>query len=244
MVKPIQGPSSHFNSYHDDNSLLIQFMIVESAHSFQLAIKLNTLIQEHFDLQKPSSSLLSDLKRILEQLITHHPQQESSSHSRWTKGSLTKLKEYCELFSRNSSHQNKHHTTLHMTAHQALLNAVHLQELLNFVMINPAASDSAPLLNLEPFKRTFKAFQTQINRLIRHFPKVLKPFLENENVILCLMRTRQSLIQIYGSDFIDKQFKWPVKSKKMMDYLCHCYEKRGFETLLPTIRQMQEAEKG
>ena len=200
----IRTPDHHFRAYYEDNSLLIQFMIVEFVQTAQLTARLNTLIQEHFESKQSSPPNLSNLKQILEQLIRYHPHHEPSSYSRWTKGSLTKLKEYCELFSSNSSYQNKEHVRLHMSAHQALLNAIHAQELLNSLTINPYIPNSEDILNFLPISRTLSSFQNKINRLIGLFPRLMKPFLNNENVILCMLRLRQPFIDIYGSDFIDK----------------------------------------
>lgn len=190
-------------------------MIVEFVHTFQLSNKLKTLIQKDID-----EKTVSEFKQTMTQLIHHN--------SQWTKGTLGKLKEYCELFSRNSSFQDKNHIDLHMSSHFALSDALHIQEILNH---------SIPL-NDPSFQKVFKSFTNRVNKIIRHFPLVMKPFEKNENVILCLLRTQQTLIEANGSDFIDKRFKWPEKTPKMVEFLTNCYEKRGFEALLPTIRQM------
>ena len=68
----------------------------------------------------------------------------------------------------------------------------------------------------------------------------MSPYWDNENVILCLLRIRQSLIDIYGEDFIDKRLKWPAKSKELLEFLSQRYRERGFESLLPTIQQFHE----
>lgn len=240
MPTQIRTPDHHFRAYYEDNSLLIQFMIVEFVHTAQLTAKLNSLIQEHLCSKNSSPHNLSNLKQILEQLIRYHPHHEPSSYSRWTKGSLTKLKEYCELFSSNSSYQNKEHIRLHMSAHQALLDAIHAQELLYSLIINPYIPNAEHILNFLPISRTLAAFQNKINRLIRYFPRLMNPFLNNENVILCLLRLRQPFIDIYGADFVDKRFKWPVNTHDLIQFLSKRYQERGFDSLLPTLQQYQE----
>lgn len=223
MVKPTLGSTRHFSSYCNDNSLLIQFMIVEFANSFQLSAKLNLLI-----MKDPDSTTLEELKQVFSQLIHFN-----NEFSHWTKGTLAKLKDYCECFSRNCS--KKDPLKLHMSAHKALLDALHIQE----ILVHSEHIEAKHLFADLSFKKFLKSFVGHFNKIIRYFPTVLKPFLNNENVILCLLRTQQSLIESHGSDFIDKRFKWPEKTEKMIQFLLNHYEKRGFDALLPSIRQMQ-----
>lgn len=244
MSTQIRKPDHHFKAYYEDNSLLIQFMIVEFVHTVQLAARLKALVSEHFNSEGSSQSGLANAKQILEHLIRYHRHQEPSSYSRWTKGCLTKLKEYCELFSSNSLHEEKHPINLHMSAHQALLNAIHAQELLNSLIINPYIPNSEGVLNLLPIKRILGSFQSKINQLIRYFPQVITPFWDDENVILCLLRNRPLLLDIYGADFIDKRFKWPVNTNELVQLLSTRYQARGFDSIFSTIQQLFEADNG
>ena len=118
MFTQIRKPDRHFRAYYEDNALLIQFMIVEFVHTAQLTIRLNALIEKHLSIKQISLNGIQDVKHILGLLIHAHPPQHPHSHSRWTKGSLLKFKEYCEIYSLNSAHQNKQHINLHMSAHQ------------------------------------------------------------------------------------------------------------------------------
>lgn len=201
-------------------------MIVEFATSYQLSAKLNALI-----VKKPDAAALAELKQIFSQLIHFN-----NEFSHWTKGTLAKLKDYCESFSRNCSDQDP--LQLNLSAHKALLDALHIQE----ILIHSPHSEAKDIWNDPSFKKFVKSFQNHFNKIIRHFSNVLKPFQKNENVLLCLLRTQQSLIESNGREFIDKRFKWPEKTEKMVKFLLKSYEKRGFDALLPTIRQMQAAE--
>lgn len=243
MSTQIRTPEHKFRSYCKDNSLLIQFMIVEFVHTAQLTAKLSVLSEEYFSAKKPSLSGLPHLKQGVAQLLCNYPQQNSSSHSRWTKGPLTKLKEYCQIFSCNSSHQNKPQINLHMAAHQALLNTVHLHELLNSLTVNPSIPNSGTLLNLLPIRRTFDTFQARMNQVIRYFPSVLHPFWTNENVLLCLLRKRSWFLDIYGPDFFDKRFKCPVKAKELYQFLTQRFQERGYDSLIPMIQLYCDSER-
>lgn len=242
MFTQISGPHHHFSAYYEDNSLLIQFMMVEFIQTYQLTFQIKTLIHEHLDSNEKSNSVLHSLSHILGQLVGHFPHQGRSSFSRWAKGSLTKLKEYAEQFSRNSSHQNKQHVNLHMATHQAWLTALHNLELLNSLSMNPYTPNSDAILLLLPLKRTFNTLQIRFNQVIRHIPRVMREYWNNENVILCLLRKRAQFIEIYGSDFLYKRLKWPVKTKELAQLLVERYQARGFEALLPTIQQILDSQ--
>ena len=155
------------------------------------------------------------------------PQQKRSPSSRWTGGSLTKFKEYCEQFSRNSSHQNKQHVNLHMTTHQAWLMAIDVFELLTSLYPNrwEKKSLSSPLFLL-PLKRAFHGLQMRFNQISRHIPRIINAYRDNENVIFYLLNKRCSLSEIYGQDFLYKRFKFPVKASELIELLVNRYQER------------------
>jgi hypothetical protein len=236
----ISGPDHHFSAYYKDNGILIQFMIVEFLQTYQLTFKIKTLIQEHLDSPQTSETLYSSLIQLLAQLIGCFTQKERPSFSPWIKGSLTKLKEYCEQFSINSSHQNEHHIHLHLAAHQTWLTAVNNLEMLNSSSdLNKKNSDV--ILFLQSLKKSFHVLQLRFNQVIQYIPKVIVDFWHNENVILCLLRKRSQLVEIYGPDFLYKRFKWPFKAKELVQLLINRYQERGFEALLPTIQHILDS---
>jgi hypothetical protein len=216
-------------------------MMVEFVQTYQLTLQIKTLIQEHLNSTQTPKDFLSLIK-ILGQLIGCPPQQERSSFSWWTKGSLTKLKEYCEQFSRNSFHQNKQHIHLHLAAHQAWLTAIHNLELLNSLYVNIYTQNPEAILLILPLKRTFNTLHIRFNQVIRCIPRVMGDYWNDENVILCLLRKRAQFIEIYGSDFLYKRFKWPIKITELVQLLVQRYQARGFDTLLPTIQQILDSE--
>lgn len=239
----IREPDKHFSACYEDNAILIQFIIVEFVQIHQLTSQLKLLIDKYLENSAVDNSheIGTEFKQTLGQLIDIHPQNSRSSHSKWTKGSLAKLKEYCEQFSCNSSHQSKQHIDLHMATHQALLHAIHTQELLNRIILNPYVQSSEVFLQLDPVKRSFNNLLGRINQVIRFLPRVFAPFWDNENVLLCLLRIREPLGKIYGDDFLQKKFKWPAKAQGLVPFLVNRYKERGFESLIPTIQQVADS---
>jgi len=238
VFSQIRCPNHHYSSYSEDNSLLIQFMIVEFIHTAQLSNKLKCLIQKHLKTNQSLIPIFPDIKQIIEQLIREHPRREGSDSFPGAKGSLAKLKEYCGFFSHNSSHQNKHHLHLHLAANQALLTALHIQETLTAVPLN--VHENKRTTSSFPIKGAITIFQNKINQIIRRFPQALTAFWDNENVVFCIFRLRQSFIDIYGTDVIAQQFKTPAETKQLMELLCERYRERGFDSLIPTIHQLIE----
>ena len=241
MLAKISGPH-HFSAYYEDNSLVIQFMMTELIHTYELTFQIKALMKEYFDSNQLFNHSFSSLNPLLEKLVGHSPQQNRSTISRWTLGSLTKLKDYCEQFSRNSSHQNKRYVKLHMAAHQAWLTGLHGLELLNSLSTKSAAQHSNIDSLVQSVKRTFENLQVRFNQVIRHVPKAVQEFWNNENVMLYLLRKRIQLTDIYGDNFLDKRFKWPVKNQEMVMILIQRYQERGFEALLSTIQNHLDKE--
>lgn len=242
MLTEIQASNRHFNTFYQDNSLLIQFITVEFLQIYHLTYQIKALIQDRLDSLANAETFISSLTEMLTRLVGYLPQQERSSLSHWTKGSLTKLKEYCEQFSHNSFHQNKEHIHLHMAAYQVWLAAIHHMELLNSLHINPYLPQSDVIVLMLPIKRAFNALELRFNQVIRSIPRVFSDYYDNENVVLFLLRKRSQLTEIYGVDFLYKRFKWQKKIKELILFVKQRYQARGFEGLLSTIQLMQDAE--
>ncbi len=237
MSKKIQGPNHHFTCYSEDNSLLVQFILVEFLHAYQLALQIKVLVTEYLDTIHQSDQEFNPLLQIFSKLLGSLPQQDQFSFFRWTKGSLTKLKEYCEQFSRNSKHRNADHINLQMAVHQAWLASMHNLTLLS--SLQPAYSrQQKTTFLLNPLKRAFNNLQIRFNQITRYIPQVVTAYWNNENVLLCLLRKRKQLAEIYGPDFFYKRFKWPLNADEIAQFIIKRYQKRGFDSLLPWIQEL------
>ncbi|MFI0434283.1 MAG: hypothetical protein ACH350_00970 [Parachlamydiaceae bacterium] len=238
MSTQMQDPMPHFNSFHEDNAILIQFIVEKFIRTHHLTSQMKKLIEERVGSDAPLSP--PALIQILSEMIGSPQQQEHPSISRWIEGPLTKFKEYCEQFSRNSSHENKCHVHLHMAAHQAWLMAVYNLELLNSLWTNPYIPHSRSSLFYLPIKRSFQTFQIRLNQVYRYIPRILHDFADNENVVYYLMRNQRALSEIYKEDFFHKQFKWSKKSSPAIALLVSRYQTRGFEAIPPSIQHLYD----
>lgn len=240
MLTQIQGPDRHFSAFYKDNAILIQFMIDEFIRSHQLIFQIKTLIQKHLDSIQGLKSLSISLIQILGQLIGSPSQHEHCFQSSWTKGSLTKFKEYSEQFSRNSDHQNKQYVNLQNAAQQAWMIAVNNFEFLSSLSENSYPQNPPSMLFLHPLERAFNRLQRSMHQISRYIPRITSAYWNNENVILYIVRRKSALEEIYGSNFFYKSFKLPMKMHELIEMLIKRYQARGFESLLPTIQYLFE----
>lgn len=245
MLTQIRGSSHHFAPFYQDNSILIQFVIEEFILVYQLISRINALNQNDLDYINETEnehSLSNSLVLALKQLIGGGDHQELSSSTSWTRGSLTKLKEYCEQFSRNSSQLQRHSIHLHLAAHQTWLMAMHSFELLKSLQTNCCAKSSGRNFILQSLKRSFHRLLMRFNQLSRYMSRALGHYCNDENVMYFLLRKKELLSEIYGQDFLSKYFKGTKKGSNLIDMLLNRYQARGFETLLPSIQTHYESE--
>lgn len=240
MPTQIRGSNHHFAPFYHDNSILIQFVIEEFIQVHQFISKINTLNQNNLDPINETNSCFESLIPLFKELIDGRDHQDSSFSSRWTRGSLTKLKEYCEQFSHNSLNTHKQTVYLHMAAHQMWLMAVHSFELLNSLHPHDCARQSGRHVIVHSLKRSFHRLMMRFNQLSRHLSRAIRDYGNNENVIYYLLRRKEWLADIYGQDFLYQYFKGTKKGFHLIDVLLNRYQARGFETLLPSLSLLKE----
>lgn len=235
-----QGPNHHFNAYYEDNALLIQFIVGEFIYAFQLFLKIKTLISESSAPRQTTDSALSSMIDLFTQLVGNQGFQEKLSHSQWSKGCLTKLKDYCEQQSRNSKHQKKQHLALHMAAHELWLSALHNLELLQVLNENLQLGKTEYLV--VSLKRTIGIIEKRFNQVIRSIPRLINNFLDNENVIQYLLRHQRQLAEIYGTDFFTNVLKRHLAPNAYVEFIVRRYRSRGFVELPQKIEQLLASE--
>ncbi|WP_075883656.1 hypothetical protein [Candidatus Protochlamydia sp. W-9] len=235
MFTQIPGPTKHFNAYYQDNSLLIQFVIMEflNVHQFVCHIQ-KWMDHQHFPPGKIDYSI-SPLLHLLNQLLGTHPNQEHITISKWIKGPLTKMKDYCEQFSKNPSLTPSHlklydsvYQTWHLANHQ--MNLLHTFQLCQMV--------KAKVTFPPYFQRSFKQLLKLFNVTAKQIPKVANLYWNNENVVYFLIRKKEQLVKVYGEEWTYKHFKSFAKQNTLLPLLIQRYEQRGFHYLNLEKRQM------
>lgn len=226
--------SQHFNAFYDDNSLLVQFIVAEFILANQLTNQIRhlarLLFQSKYPLEQPVISLCQHFNQLLG--IDASKGQHTALH--WTCGPLTKLKGYCEQLTVNMQHQQKQSLTLYTHVHQAWLSAVRNYELLT--ILQQCVDISVSSSTLLTIKRSLHHLNQSLNHISKFMFRLLTLHKENENILFFLLRKKEILSQIYGSDFIHKIFK-DFPHDELSKRVLQKYHKRGFEHLLALANQ-------
>jgi hypothetical protein len=220
-----------FNAYYEESPLVVQFILAEFLQTNKSLLNLKNLLNENENLGQLSDVDIIKLNQSFAELVGTLNPQENFTFPNWSKGSLSKLKEYCEQLSKNTKF--KPHIDLHLAVNQAWLTALQNIELLNALQSNEGISNLSFLLI--SLKRSINSLQVRFQQIIRLLPKIYPPFWENENVILFLLRKKSELCEIYGPDFLDKIFHCPHDPRQLLELLIRRYHARGFDTLPPKI---------
>jgi hypothetical protein len=238
---PLEGPFDHFNAYYQDNFLLIQFIVTEFIHTHQLACEIKQISSHFLTVPYQPTQILETLSLKISQLMGNLSPREHFPFSQWVKSPLTQLKDHSEQFSRNTHHQNKSHVKFHLTVHQLWLAAIHLLELIRYLQESlQNAEEKAPYFLL--IKRAFQTFNTRFNQVTRLIPLILRVYIDNENVVYCLLRKRTQLNAIYGETFISKLLKKPLAPEKLLQLLLTRYQARGYDKFLHSFDPLSRLE--
>ena len=227
MLKEIEEPNQHFNAYYQDNALLIQLILNEFLAVQQLADQIHLLSLEQC---KNPMDFLSQLSSYLTQLIGNNVNEESIIAS--SKGCLTKLKNYCYQFSKNDNFKTRAIFPLYHTIYRTWSSALHTLEFLN-LLLNPHTTPTSS--SLHKVRLSVSRFQNLLKHFSKNLPKITHLFWENENVMLFLLKKKEKLMIIYGSEFIEKFFKTSVKKQQIIHLISQNYTQRGFGHLVSSF---------
>jgi hypothetical protein len=230
VEKLIKERNHYFNAFYHDNSLLLQFIITHFIKIHPLILEINDLTEKYLTAPYSQDIPFDSFFKILRLLVGSLSTEEQQAFPLWTKGLLTKLKEYSEQLPHNSQYKDKYHINLHITLHQTWLTSVNNLELLN-ALTRLECSSKKKIELLKNFRRNMIALNRRYQQALRYLAGSLKGQLKNENILLCLLRGQAVLSQMYGSDFIHKAFKCPIGPEQILRVVLGKYRERGFDHL-------------
>lgn len=237
MNFPLEEPIDHFNAYYQDNFLLIQFIVNEFLYAHQLANTISQISHQFLSAPYHSAQILELLSQKISELMGNLSPHEHFPFSQWIKSPLTQLKDHSKQFSCNTHHQNKSHVLFHLKVHQMWLTAIHLLELIRYFQ-EPLQNKNQKNSHFLLIKRTFQTFTHSFNQVIRLLPLVVRSYIDNENVVYCLLRKREQLNAIYGQTFMSKLLKKPLAPEKLLQLLLTRYQARGYDKFLHSFDQL------
>lgn len=222
-------PRQHLTTYHNNNSLIIQFALFELIQAYKHVEIINSYLQDS------RSTPLNKLGSAISSLTGRT--QEYMRIFTWNlnDGILAKLKSYCSYYANNIAAQQPDISAVQKHADRAWINCLESADILRRMdkstHIHP--SDREELQ--EKLSRTLQRLQ----QLASVLSKQLLQFRDDENVLFFLLRFSRSLDSIYEEGFVlklfSKMFSDGIPAAKAK--LSVRYAERKFEHLLPQITQ-------
>lgn len=223
----------HVNSYHQNNSLLFQFILVEFVEAFTEIQRLDSLCNRTptpLPQDEQACRQVENNNHLVESALTKlvGPTKHYMRLFSWnfSEGLLSKLRTYCALFLQNSETDEKELIAIQHYADkiwQGCLQALDtLQE----------APQDRPLL----FAALDKA-SSAMQRFAKLIARLLHQFRDDENVIFYVLRHHQVFDKLYGNRFVIKLLCriYPKGLKEVQLLLVKKYTERGFDNILPVI---------
>jgi hypothetical protein len=239
----IGGNQSHFNAYLHNNSLLFQFILTELICAFRLIKEVNQLSNElKEDLHSNrSEEVFYNLKSCISKLAGSS--QEYMRFFSWNNedGALAKLKNNCAYFSQNSEYEEKDIRNLHRFAHKAWLLCLRALDMMRLIehesLLDEPNSEESPDSHLALLMQTIHKVNLSIERVAALIVRLFTQFREDENVVFFLLRYKEQLNELYGTNFVFKLLlqMYPKGLKQASHFLLKKYAGRGFDNLLPII---------
>lgn len=223
----------HVNSYHQNNSLLFQFILAEFLEAFTEIQRLDALCCR-VPTPLPSDELscrqaennLHLIQPILTKLVGSTRDYMRLFSWNYSEGLLSKLRTYCALFLQNADTDEKELIAIQHYADKIWQNCLQAVDALNDV-----PQDRPQLFaSLEKSSSAMQRFAKLITRLIHQFRN-------DENVMFYILRNHKTFDQLYGNRYVIKLFSkiYPKGIKEVQLLLIKKYSDRGFENMLPSI---------
>ncbi|NGX41941.1 MAG: hypothetical protein K940chlam7_00215 [Chlamydiae bacterium] len=240
MTAKIEPPKFHLTTCHDNNSMILQFVLFELLKAFEELYKIEHSISE---VKLTPTNKLSKSDRVHLHSIASSLAKLMGNTSKnvritaWTinDGVLAKLKNYCSYFANNLDPDSANGAALLRISDQAWTIGLESLELNRTAQQVP--SRGSP--NVLGLKTTFERLKTKLLRLAKVVANICTEFHEDENVLFFLLRHREELDRAIKKGFVSKLFSqmFPNGLKKVERILKKKYSSRGFEHLIPVITQ-------
>lgn len=223
----------HVNSYHQNNSLLFQFILVEFIEAFTEIQKIDALCSrtpsplpsgEHAYRQIENN--IPTIQMTLSKLVGPTGDYMRLFTWNFSEGLLSKLRTYCSLFLQNADTDEKELIAIQHYAEKVWQSCLQATDALQEIPQDRPAVFTA----LEKSSSAMQRFAKVIVRLIHQFR-------DDENVIFFIVRNHKIFDKLYGNRFITKLFTkiYPKGLKDVQQLLIRKYTERGFENVLPSI---------
>ncbi len=221
------------------NSVAMQFALDTFIETYRDMLTMQRLIGRHFGFplaafafSRSSPTILKQLYQNVEALVAA-PASALPSSNEVGRGLLCRLREDCRLLLNKGTVQAG---LLEELAERAWLEGSQAVCAYRYgALIDPGETPTT--IKRLPFLGHIAKMIKLIDRFAKNWPKLLKAFRRDENVLLFLMRRRFDLDSLYGAGFVRNLIAklFPDGRDSLYEFITKAYKARGFQILIPTI---------
>lgn len=224
---------SSVKAFLSSQHLLFQFIWSELLLTHHQIVQIKSLTKKIEEIEATQ-----DIQSTLEALKPHFSKLSGSARESmrlfyWDDdGILTKLKNYCVLFSHYESSEGKNYIELSHEANKLWLLSLEALDMLDLV------SNDKLNRKIDDFIKLLGKIYRHLTRFKRLVAESVLTFHSDENVLLFMWRHQQELDQMHKRGFIRSilctMYSGGVEEAR--DFIIKKYTQRGFSELLPFIR--------
>ncbi len=224
--------------YHQNNSLLFRFVLIEFMLAYQEIQPLPALLDEIKTTFYPVPQLqkrehyLHLLKTSLIKLSGYSPSQHLFFSWHLDHGLLAKLKNYSLFLRQNLDPKNPELTSLKKNAEKAWSCSLQCID-----MIHSIEHEEISINAYDQIQEILNKTIASLHRIARSFIRLISYFIEDENVIYFLICYHTQIERLYGTGFLSKLLNkiYPKGLQDVTLLLKEKYRRRGFENIVATI---------
>lgn len=207
------------SSFHQNNGLIFQFILVHFCTAMTEVIALETALKKNG--KGLEERVVDSFERLLGDPFKNGLYPWNSDI-----GLFFKLKNYCAALAAKSYDKDKEARNLEKSADQVWRLSREIQE---------------STLSVRSLSRILK-LSAAMRLLARQIVQTVPQFRDDENVLYYLVKNQQQLDSLFGNHFVVTlmDFLFPGGQEETERFLLNRYTQRGFTQLLPSISQNLE----
>lgn len=207
------------SSFHQNNGLIFQFILVHFCYAMTEIISLETMLKRN------SKGLEERVIESFEKLLGA-PFQNGLYPWNSDVGLFFKIKNFCSALAAKSYEKDKEALNLEKAADYVWKLSREIQE---------------STLSVKSLAKILK-LSSAMRRLARQIVQTIPQFRDDENVLYYLIKNQHQLDDLFGSHFVVTllDFLFPGGQEETEQFLLNRYSQRGFTQLIPEISQSLE----
>lgn len=235
LTSPNVISSRYIHTYHHNNSLLFQFILVEFIETFEIIQKLEALsgckpapIPTDETITQLTQAQKEEMNMLLAKLVGSTRDYMRIFSWNFNEGLVAKLKTYCILFLQHADAEEKELMAMQHYVDKIWQSCFQAQDSLY-------DGPKARSLLVGAIEKASSA----MDRFAKVIARALVDFRDDENVIFFVLCYKERLDQLYGNRFVAKLLLrlYPKGLKDLQYTLSKRYSSRGFDNLLPIIAE-------